>query len=80
MIGFDANSQVGISGPYNPVHLNHITSDWKWTGDLSVFIQKEFLGQGYIIIKTGRRAREAEKEAEKEADKEAGETVAGGEE
>eukprot|EP01125_Pyxidicula_operculata_P009907 TRINITY_DN325_c0_g1_i1.p1 TRINITY_DN325_c0_g1~~TRINITY_DN325_c0_g1_i1.p1 ORF type:complete len:393 (+),score=114.46 TRINITY_DN325_c0_g1_i1:932-2110(+) len=41
-----SSSSNGISGPYNPKHLNHITMDWKWTGDISVFKLEEFLGKG----------------------------------
>lgn len=37
---------VGISGPYNPKHLNHITADWKWAGDVNVFQMEEILGKG----------------------------------
>lgn len=38
----------GISGPYNPQHLTHITHDFKWAGDISVFKFVELLGKGYV--------------------------------
>lgn len=38
----------GISGPYNPQHLTHITHDFKWAGDIAVFKFTELLGKGYV--------------------------------
>eukprot|EP01127_Copromyxa_protea_P015104 TRINITY_DN4298_c0_g1_i1.p1 TRINITY_DN4298_c0_g1~~TRINITY_DN4298_c0_g1_i1.p1 ORF type:complete len:385 (-),score=98.72 TRINITY_DN4298_c0_g1_i1:134-1288(-) len=35
-----------ISGPYNAQHLTHISADWKWAGDASVFQMVEVLGRG----------------------------------
>jgi hypothetical protein len=31
----------------NVRHLNHISQDWKWAGDISVFQMEEVLGKGY---------------------------------
>jgi len=45
--GFDsATVSEGISAPYNPRHVSHITADWKWTGDVNCFSLEEFLGKG----------------------------------
>lgn len=35
-----------ITGPMNVRHLNHISQDWKWAGDVSVFQMEEVLGKG----------------------------------
>jgi len=35
-----------ISNPVNVKHINHITTDWQWAGDVSVFQLDEVLGKG----------------------------------
>lgn len=40
-------AKVGsITGPMNVRHLNHISQDWKWAGDISVFQMELILGKG----------------------------------
>lgn len=39
----------GISAPYNPQHHTHITHDFKWAGDISVFKFEELLGKGLVL-------------------------------
>lgn len=43
-----STEQRGISGPTNVKHLTHISTDWKWSGDVNVFILLEVLGKGYV--------------------------------
>lgn len=43
-----------ITGPMNVRHLNHISQDWKWAGDVSVFQMEEVLGKGYEKSKNGK--------------------------
>lgn len=42
----DVGGEGTISGPYNAQHLTHISADWKWAGDVSVFQMVEVLGRG----------------------------------
>jgi len=44
--GSESGTVGQISGPYNAQHLAHISSDWKWAGDASVFQMVEVLGKG----------------------------------
>eukprot|EP01127_Copromyxa_protea_P000606 TRINITY_DN1051_c0_g2_i3.p1 TRINITY_DN1051_c0_g2~~TRINITY_DN1051_c0_g2_i3.p1 ORF type:complete len:646 (-),score=76.85 TRINITY_DN1051_c0_g2_i3:1099-3036(-) len=41
-----STQQRGISGVFNVQHLTHISTDWKWSGDVNVFTMLEVLGKG----------------------------------